>query len=232
MSTEKIPTKNNIFKSKVFFIGYTLLVILISSLITTAYFHYFVLNQDTKESLFFVSNSEVKNSPIKDDKSIIEIFSYGCHYCAINEENIAKLEDRMPEGSRFIRLHISNDKTTGLGRFAPIFATLSVMGIEAQHRASAYKAVIEDNIDLSDNSKLEVWLTANGIDVAKYQQASQSADVKELIAYMAAVTEYYNVNATPTFIVGKKWIALQDRKFPEFSDNLLSLLEHDKALEK
>ncbi|MEQ9723607.1 DsbA family protein [Yersinia alsatica] len=208
------------------------MVILISSLITTAYFHYFVLNQDTQETLFSVSSSDVENSPIKDDKSIIEIFSYGCHYCAINEENVAQLESRMPEGTRFIRLHISSDKTTGLGRFAPMFATLSVMGIESQHRASAYKAVLEDNIDFSDNSKLEAWLKANDIDVAKYQQVRQSAEVKELVAYMTAVTAHYKVDATPTFIVGKKWIALQDREFPAFSDHLLSLLEHDKALEK
>lgn len=227
MSTEK-----NMFKSKVFFIGYTLLVILISSLITTAYFHYFVLNQDEQETLFSVSNSEVENSPIKDDKTIIEIFSYGCHYCAINEENVTQLENRMPEGTRFIRLHISSDNTTGLGRFAPIFAILSVMGIEPQHRQSAYKAVLEDNIDLSDNSQLEAWLKTNDIDVAKYQQVSQSAEVKALIAYMTAVTAHYKIDATPTFIVGKKWIALQDREFPAFSDNLLSLLEHDKALEK
>ncbi|CFQ48008.1 putative thiol:disulfide interchange protein [Yersinia frederiksenii] len=227
-----MSTKNNMFRSKGFFIGYTLLVILISSLITTAYFHYFVLNQDTQETLFSVSSSDVENSPIKDDKSIIEIFSYGCHYCAINEENVAQLESRMPEGTRFIRLHISSDKTSGLGRFAPMFATLSVMGIESQHRASAYKAVLEDNIDFSDNSKLEAWLKANGIDVAKYQQVRQSSEVKELVAYMTAVTAHYKVDATPTFIVGKKWIALQDREFPAFSDHLLSLLEHDKALEK
>ncbi|CNI75503.1 MULTISPECIES: DsbA family protein [Yersinia] len=232
MSINNGAAQKGLFRSKGFFIGYTLLVIIISSLITTACFHYFVLNQDPQESLFSISSSEIENSPIKDDKSIIEIFSYGCHYCAINEDNVAQLERRMPEGTRFVRLHISSDKTTGLGRFAPMFATLSVMGIESQHRASAYKAVLEDNIDFSDNSKLEAWLIANGIDVAKYQQVSQSAQVKELIAYMTAVTAHYNVDATPTFIVGKKWIALQDREFPAFSDHLLSLLEHDKALEK
>ncbi|CRX73462.1 hypothetical protein [Yersinia enterocolitica] len=86
-----MSTQKNMFRSKGFFIGYTLLVILISSLITTAYFHYFVLNQDAQESLFSVSSSDIENSPIKDDNSIIEIFSYGCHYCAINEENVSQL---------------------------------------------------------------------------------------------------------------------------------------------
>ncbi len=228
----ELSIKNSIIRNKGFFIGYTLVVIIISALITTAYYQYFVFAQDEQETLFSLSDSEVANSPIKDDKTIIEIFSYGCHYCSINEENIANLEKRMPEGSRFVRLHISSDKTSGLGRFAPMFATLSVMGIESQHRQSAYKAVLEENIDLSDKAQLETWLKANGIDVAKYQQVSQSEEVKELLAYMKAVTAHYKVDATPTFIVGKKWIALQDREFSAFSDHLLSLLEHDKALEK
>jgi protein dithiol oxidoreductase (disulfide-forming) len=220
------------FRKIGFFISYTLFVILVSSLITTAYFHYFVLNQDTQESLVSVSRSKIQNSPVKDDRSIIEIFSYGCHYCAINEKDIAKLEDRMPEGSRFIRLHISSDQADGLARFAPIFAALTVMEIEPQYRQSIYKAVLKDNIDLSDNSKLEIWLKANDIDVTKYQQVSQSAEVKKLLAYMTAVTAHYNIDATPSFIVGRKWIALQNRAFPAFSDNLLSLLQYDKALEK
>ncbi|CCO70291.1 TPA: thiol:disulfide interchange protein [Yersinia enterocolitica] len=209
-----MSTQKNMFRSKGFFIGYTLLVILISSLITTAYFHYFVLNQDAQESLFSVSSSDIENSPIKDDNSIIEIFSYGCHYCAINEENVSQLENRMPEGTRFIRLHISSDKTTGLGRFAPIFATLSVMGIEPQHRQSAYKAVLDDNIDLGDNSQLETWLKANDIDVAKYQQVSQSAEVKALISYMTAVTAHYKIDATPTFYCWQKMDSVAGQGIP------------------
>ncbi len=227
-----ISTKKSILRKSGFFIGYTIFVILVSSLITTAYLHYFVLNQDTQESLISVSSSDIQGSPIKDDKTIIEIFSYGCHYCAINEENMAKLEQRMPEGTRFIRLHISSDQPSGLARFAPIFATLSVMGIEPQYRQSAYKAVLKDNIDLTDRSQRDAWLKSNDIDVVKYQQTSQSAEVKDLLNYMTAVRTYYKIDATPAFIVGKKWVALQDRAFPAFSDHLLSLLQHDKALDK
>lgn len=227
-----LPKKNKSFRRIGFFIGYTLFVILVSSLITTAYFHYFVLNQDTQETLISVNDTDVKNSPIKDEKNIIEIFSYGCSYCAVNEANVAKLEERMPEGTRLIRLHISSEQPSGLARFAPLFATLSVMGIEENHRQSAYKAVLKDNIDLTDNNQLDAWLKDNGIDLEQYQKTRQSAEVKELLDYMTAVRTHYNINATPTFIVDKKWVALQDRKFPAFSDHLLSLLQQDKALDK
>jgi thiol:disulfide interchange protein DsbA len=221
------------FKKPLLLTAYTLLVIVISALITTVYFHYFVLNKNgTEETLKSVSVEEAKNSPIKDKNTIVEVFSYGCHYCAVSENDIAKLEARMPAGTKFVRLHISNPANSGLATFAPLFATLTVMGIEPQHRASAYKTVIKDNIDLGETEQRNKWLQANGIDVNEYQRVSQSQEVKDLLGYMVAVSKYYKINATPTFIVGQKWLAQQDREYPKFADQLLSLLQQDKPLEK
>jgi thiol:disulfide interchange protein DsbA len=220
-----------------FLIAYTFAIIIISALITTGYFHYFVLgNSGSPENevpaLQSVSDEQVKNSPIKDKNTIVEVFSYGCHYCALNESNVKELENRMPADTRFVRIHISNEQHSGLASYASVFATLTVMGIESQHRASAYDAVIKKNIDLADKKELNDWLSANGIDVEAYAKASESAESQALMSYMTSVSRFYTLRATPTFIVGKKWLATQDRDFPEFSDHLLSLLEHDKPLEK
>lgn len=117
-----------------------------------------------------------------------------------------------------------------MAAFAPLFATLTIMGIEAQHRPAAYRAIIKENLNLADDKQLSAWLTANGIDEAAYQQARGSERVKELLAYMTAVSRYYQINATPSFIVNRKWLALQDREFSAFSRQLLSLLQHDKPL--
>lgn len=220
------------FKKPLFLTAYTLLVILISALSTTAYFHYVVLIQDGPESLIAISEADSKNSPITDDNSIIEIFSYGCHYCALNDEHMTALAARMPPGTQLIPLHINNDQQSGLASFAPLFATLTVMGIEPQHRKSAYNAVVRDKINLSDPAQRDTWLTANGIDVAAYTAANQTPQVKTLLTYMTAVSKHHNIIATPMFIVNKKWVAMQDREFPAFSDQLLSLLQHDKPLEK
>ncbi|MFI8417415.1 DsbA family protein [Serratia sp. NPDC078593] len=223
------------FKKPLYLILYTLLVIVISSVITTGYIHYFVLNSGgapAEVAIKAVSDEQVSNSPIKQDNVIVEIFSYGCHYCALNENNVAKLEARMPAGSKLQRVHVANPQNSGLASFAPLFATLTVMGIEPQHRESAYKAVIKDRINLADTAQLNQWLQQEGIDISQYKQVSQSEEVKELMSYMTAVSSHYKINATPTFIVGKKWQAIQDSDFPEFSDKLLSLLQHDKLLEK
>ena len=223
------------FKRPLFLVIYTLAIIVISSLVTTAYFHYFVLNQNQaseQQALMAADEEKVKSSPITENNTIIEIFSYGCHFCAVNEENVTKLEARMPAGTQFIRLHLSNSQSNGLASFAPLFATLTVMGIEPQHRASAYNTVIKEKIDLSKSENRDKWLAENGIDLTAYNAASQSQEVAELLSYMTKVTDHYDINATPTFIVNKKWLALQDRDFTQFGDHLLSLLQHDKPLEQ
>ena len=221
------------FRTPLFITAYTLVVIIISSLITTAYFHYFVLDTGSEQqSLVALDSYHIKNSPFKEENTIIELFSYGCHYCALNEENIDKLEARMPAGSKLIRLHINNEKMGGLASFSPLFATLTVMGIEPQHRQSAYNAIIKDQIDLSNPKNRDSWLSEQGIDPAEYARISQTPQVKALLDSMTEITRYYNIDATPTFVVNRKWLALQDREFPEFADHLLSLLQHDKPLEQ
>lgn len=225
------------FKKPLPLIAWTLFIIVISSLITTAYFHVFVLNNNAKsadadeQAIRFVTAEQAEKSPIKEENSIVEIFSYGCHFCAANENNISELESRLPANSKLIRIHLSNGQNTGLASYAPVFATLSVMGIEQKYRESAYKAVIKSNINLSDQEQLKKWLEQNYIDVQEYEKASQSQQAKELLTYMTDISRYYNIKATPVFIVNKKWLAMQDRDFAEFSNQLLSLLNNDKPLE-
>jgi thiol:disulfide interchange protein DsbA len=228
---------NFMFKKPLPLIAWTLFIIVISALVTTAYFHMFVLGNNEnpanveEEAIRFVTAEQIGKSPIKEEKTIVEVFSYGCHFCAANENNISELESRLPADSKLIRIHLSNGKNTGLASYAPVFATLSVMGIEQKYRESAYKAVIKNNIDLSDHDQLKKWLQQNYIDVQEYENASKSQETKDLLTYMTDVSRYYNIKATPIFIVNKKWLAMQDRDFSEFGNQLLSLLNNDKPLE-
>ncbi|POU71976.1 thiol:disulfide interchange protein [Leclercia sp. LSNIH6] len=215
-------------------LAYTIFIAVISSLITTAWFHYFVFNNadnSGQQALVSLSADKVAKSPIADGEDIIEIFSYGCHFCAVNEKNVAELEKRLPAGKKLVRLHFNLDKQGGLARFAPVFATLQVMGLEEAHRESAYQAVIKDKVDLGDPAQRTAWLENNNINVDKYNTVSQSAEVKARMDYMVRVTQYYNINATPSFIINKKWVALQEGDFSSFADKLITLLETNRAAE-
>lgn len=221
-------------KKTVLLVAYTLVVIAVSSLITTAYFHRYVLNQNAgpePERLMAVEESAVLSSPIKEEGTIIEIMSYGCHYCALNEENVAKLEARLPAG-KLIRLHFNNESGVALAQYSSLFATLTVMGIEPQYRERIYKAVLTDKLNLGQSDIRDRWLKEQGIDRDAYEKVSRSREVKDLQNYMTQVASYYKIGATPAFIVNKKWIALQDGEFSVFADELLSLLQHDRPLER
>lgn len=213
-------------------IGYTFLVALISSLITVLCYHIFVFNTFSMDSskpsaLREIASEIVASSPIKKDKSIVEVLSYGCHYCALNEEDIEKFASSLPADVDFEVIHITAERN-GLAVYAPVFATLEVMGLERQLRDGAFNAVMTRGINLADDEALNGWLKKNNIDVARYHQVRQGKAVAERLAYMAKVTELYDINATPLFIVNKKYVVAKDRQFPEFADHMRQLLAQGK----
>ncbi|WP_042290990.1 DsbA family protein [Citrobacter sedlakii] len=213
-------------------IGYSLFLIVISSLMTVLCYHIFVFNtfsaDDSQTQAFReVSVEQVASSPIKEERSIIEVMSYGCHYCAANEDNLAEFSRSLPPGSTFTSIHIAGDNN-GLAAYAPLFATLEVMGIEKKVRDSAYNAVITRGVDLADNNALQGWLVKNNIDTTKFNTARQSEAVKKRLSEMAAITEHYAINATPIFIINKRYVVAQDREFPQFAQRMQQLLKEDK----
>lgn len=167
-------------------ISYSLFLIVISSLITVLCYHIFVFNtfatDDSQTQAFReVSAAQIADSPIKEARSIIEVMSYGCHYCAANEENLAEFSRTLPPGSSFTSIHITSENS-GLAAYAPIFATLEEMGIEKKVRDSAYNAVITRNVDLADEKALNAWLGKNNIDADKFKTLRQSDAVKTVSA--------------------------------------------------
>jgi thiol:disulfide interchange protein DsbA len=213
-------------------ISYSLFLIIVSSLMTVLCYHIFVFNtfatdNSQTQALREVSAEQVKNSPIKDDNSIIEVMSYGCHYCAANEDNLAEFSRALPPGTVFKMIHITRDNN-GLAAYAPVFATLETMGIEEKVRDSAYNAIITRNVNLADEQTLLTWLVKNNIDVKQYQATRQSDAVKARLAEMAEITRHYDITATPMFIINKRYVVAQDRDFPEFAQRMQQLLKGEK----
>jgi len=215
------------FKKSLLVFVYTLIICAISIGCTVAYYHYVVFSSGTVAPTE-MNESQVVKSPIKDSDVLVEIMSYGCHFCAANEKNVEELEKRLPNGVKIVRLHLTDSTFSGLARYATLFATLQVMGIEPQYRERIYTSILKQNTDLGNAEILDKWLIKNNIDVDNYHQTRQSEAVKNLIIYMKEVSEYYTVAGMPAFIVNKKWVVLQDRDFPEFGDYILSLLAETK----
>ena len=102
------------------------------------------------------------------------------------------------------------------------------MGVEPAVRDSAYNAIIARGINLTDAAELNKWLLKNSIDVAEYKKARASEAVKNRLDEMSAITDFYDITATPIFIINKRFVVAQDSSFPEFSKRMLNLLGKDK----
>ncbi|MBE4854618.1 DsbA family protein [Enterobacter cloacae complex sp. P40RS] len=205
---------------------------MVSALITVLYYHIFVFSsfaKDDSQTQAFqeVSSEQLAKSPIKEPYGIIEVMSYGCHYCAANEDNLTEFSRALPQGSTFTAIHIAGDNN-GLAVWAPVFATLEAMGVEKTVRESAYNAIITKNIDLTNEKNLDAWLVKNHIDVSKFKKLRYSKAVKDRLNEMTAITEHYNISATPMFIINKRYVVAQDSEFPTFAQRMLKLLKEDK----
>ncbi|ASM13598.1 thioredoxin domain-containing protein [Serratia marcescens] len=78
------------------FFSYTLVIIFASSFLTALYFQHYVMASPAPE---FISPEKIEQSPLQDDNAIVEVFSYACHYCEVNESGVAELEKRLPAGT-------------------------------------------------------------------------------------------------------------------------------------
>ena len=212
---------------------YTLFVIIASSLMTVLFYHIFVFNSfsnnENQDSSFIeFTDQQVQLSPIKEDNSIIEVLSYGCHYCAVNDENVNQFTKTLPEDVTFKVVHLNTGNGAGLAAYAPIFATLEEMGIESNFRTKLYNAVINNKIELTKTDILEKWLKEQGIDTAEYTNVSQSQAVQARLIHLADITQYYQISGTPAFIINKRYVVYQDRDFPEFTAYMIELLDKSK----
>lgn len=208
---------------------YTLSIIIASSLMTVLFYHIFVFNSfsnnENQDSSFIeFTNEQVQLSPIKEKNSIIEVLSYGCHYCAVNDENVSQFAKALPEDATFKVIHLSTNNGGGLAAYAPIFATLEEMGIESNFRTKLYNAVINNKIELTKADVLDNWLKEQGIDTAEYSNVSQSQAVKARLKDLTEITQYYQISGTPAFIINKRYVVYQDRNFPEFTTYMIELL--------
>ena len=60
--------------------------------LTAFYFKHYVMQPPVAESLSFIAPEKIEQSPLQDDNTIVEVFSYACHYCEVNESGVAELE--------------------------------------------------------------------------------------------------------------------------------------------
>jgi len=83
---------------------------------------------------------------------------------------------------------------------------LDALGEEKRLHRPIYDVINFDGVILSDEDKLVAWVAHNGIDRDKFLAVYNSDEVKAKVEAARKATIDYGVKATPTLVVGGKYL--------------------------
>lgn len=137
---------------------------------------------------------------------VIEFFWYGCPHCAKVEPFVVSWEKRLPSDVMFRREHIVWDGRQETLTHARIFATLRTMGILDAHQQAVFDAVHTERIDFRNEKALADWTVRRGIDRGRFESLYRSFSVETQIGRLKSLTQTYQIEGVPTFVVNGKYI--------------------------
>jgi len=145
---------------------------------------------------------ETKAAPGKVE--VIEFFMYHCPACNATEVEIAEWLKKQGDKVEFRRIHLPYDGPNDPE--AHLFLTLQALGLEQSMHAKVLKTWHIDHIRLKTDQDNIDWAVANGIDKTKFVDAYQSFSVTSARMRLPKLSENYEVENTPTFIVNGRYL--------------------------
>ncbi|HXF77224.1 MAG TPA: thiol:disulfide interchange protein DsbA/DsbL [Usitatibacter sp.] len=141
---------------------------------------------------------------------VIEFFWYGCPHCYRLEPSLNAWLKTKPADVVFKRVH-ALPSGSWLAH-AKIFYTLEAMNLVDSLHDKVFDAIHKDNKNLASPKVLDEWLTANGVDPAKYHEVEKSFSVDSKLKRANQLTVAYKVDGVPrVFVDGKLYTG------PEFA---------------
>lgn len=161
-----------------------------------------------------------------DKIEVLEFFAYFCIHCKNLDPIILKHAKQLPSDTYFQTDHVVWDHPAHFG-FARLAAAVNHSGLKHQANPVIFKAVFDDKVDLNNPEVTAQWLAQQTAFNGKKVLASYNAFSNQTQANkMVNRTLEYNVQGTPTVIVGGKYKVL----FPNGFEDGMNII--DKLIEK
>jgi len=137
---------------------------------------------------------------------VIEFFSYHCIHCFNLEPAIAAWAKKLPKDVQFRREQIVWGQQ--MEPLARLFATLKTTKMMDRLHVPAITAMVQQRVNLADEAELGKFLAAQkGVDVKAFMQVYKSFGMNAQVARASQMTRDYAIQATPTIVVGGKYVA-------------------------
>jgi thiol:disulfide interchange protein DsbA len=148
---------------------------------------------------------------------VAEFFWYGCIHCYNLEPALEAWTKKLPPDVAFRRIPaIFNERWA---HDAAIFYTLESMGLLEKLHRPLFDAIHRDHLQTNNAAALSEWLTKNGVDAKKFNEALKSFGIQSKVRKAAQLTVASKVDGTPAIVVqGRYQVVPGDRMLDNVSE--------------
>ncbi|MGQ3053127.1 MAG: thiol:disulfide interchange protein DsbA/DsbL [Roseateles sp.] len=135
---------------------------------------------------------------------VIEFFWYGCPHCYVFEPAIEAWAKQLPADVVFRKAHVAFRANVKIHQ--RMFYALEAMGKEAATRPAIFNAMHQQGQTLDDTKSQAKFLSALGVDPAKYQEAYNSFGVVTKCQQAEKLSEAYRIDGVPSIGVAGRFL--------------------------
>ena len=135
---------------------------------------------------------------------VLEFFYYGCPVCYEAQPHIARWLMKAGPGVAVTRVPAAFTESSE--SFARTFYTLSAMNQLARLHWPLYENHHFDGKELNEEKNVVAWVSANGVDGARFTELWHSDQVKAQVDAAKKSLDTYGIKGVPTFVVDGKYL--------------------------
>jgi len=170
-------------------------------------------------------------SSAPDKIEVAEIFWYGCSHCYNFDPLIDQWKANLPADVSVVRIPVIWNPTNEV--HARAMYTAEALGIRDKAHAEIFKAIHQQNNQLSSQEGLATFFARLGVENDAFVEAYNSFGVNSAVKRAENLTRRYGVKSVPILIVNGKY-AVDGPKIQTFGDmlNVAAELTQRERLEK
>lgn len=135
---------------------------------------------------------------------VIEFFSYGCPHCFALEPTLESWAKRLPPDVVFKRVPVGFNAL--YENYQKIYYALEAMGqLDAMHR-KVFSAIHQQRLRLDKEADIAAFMTANGIDGAKFIEHYKSFSVQTKARQAQQLMQAYKIDGVPAMAVQGRYV--------------------------
>jgi thiol:disulfide interchange protein DsbA len=127
---------------------------------------------------------------------VVEFFGYWCPHCNSFEPTLDAWVRKLPADVAFHRVPVAFSAPQE--PYAKIFFTLEAMGLLEQMHRKVFAAIHVQHQHLEKESEILAFMTANGVDAAKFNETYKSFTVASKFKQARQLADAYRIDGVPT----------------------------------